>query len=442
MEQHTEKFLRQRRFIMALPILVAPFLVMLFWALGGGQGSPAQAAERPSGLNMELPDAHFGKNETELWDKFSLYEQAKRDSMKYEEARRADPYYAINPLVSSDTTPERDGKLMTSLGKKAHEKTMQEQEKLINKKLEALSQFVNTPAPSPPMSASTPVPQEPALKEKSAGPDQQAIERLEKMMTVMASSNTEDTEMKQIDGMLDKILAIQNPEYFKADQQAKAPQETPKVYAVEPVSEDEISSLEQADMLPTRIITDSLIAAIRGRQEAVQEVGFYGLDDEGTQDHESNTIPAVIHETQTIVAGANVKMRLLTDVMINGTLVKANELVYGVCQLQGERLIIKAASIHSAGRVLPVTLSAYDIDGIEGLHIPGAISRDVAKQAAGKTVQGVNLFTMDTSLGAQAAVAGVEAAKGLFSKKAKLIAVTVKAGYQVLLVDGNQKKYL
>jgi hypothetical protein len=33
----------------------------------------------------------------------------------------------------------------------------------------------------------------------------------------------------------------------------------------------------------------------------------------------------------------------------------------------------------------------------------------------------------------------VEAAKGLFSKKIKLIKVTVKAGYQVLLKDTNAK---
>lgn len=442
MEQHTDKFLRQRRFIMALPVLVAPFLVMLFWTLGGGQGSPVQAAEQSSGLNMELPGAHFGKNETELWNKFSLYEQAKRDSMKYEEARRSDPYYAITPLVTNDTTPKADGKLMTSLGKKGHFETMREQEQLINKKLEALNEFVNTPTPSAPVSANLLVRQEPAATPKAAGPDQQAIERLEKMMTVMHGANTEDAEMKQIDGMLDKILAIQNPNYLTTTQATQAPPETRKVYSVEPVSEDHVSSLEATTAPPTSLTMDSVIAAILARQAAYQEVGFYGLDDDNVQAQQSNTIPAVIHETQTVVAGANVKMRLLTDVMINGTLVKANEFVYGICQLQGERLIIKATSIHSANSVLPVALSAYDIDGIEGLHIPGAISRDVAKQAAGKSVQGVNLFSMDTSLGAQAAVAGVEAAKGLFSKKAKLITVTVKAGYQVLLMDTNQKKYL
>jgi hypothetical protein len=47
---------------------------------------------------------------------------------------------------------------------------------------------------------------------------------------------------------------------------------------------------------------------------------------------------------------------------------------------------------------------------------------------------------LDDSWGAQAAGVGIEAAKTLFSKKAKLIKVVVKAGYQVLLHDEQQKQ--
>jgi hypothetical protein len=76
MKPHSQKFLQQRRFYMVLPLLVLPFITMIFWALGGGQGTQVQAQEIKSGLNMELPGAHFDK-EDELWNKFELYEQAK-----------------------------------------------------------------------------------------------------------------------------------------------------------------------------------------------------------------------------------------------------------------------------------------------------------------------------------------------------------------------------
>jgi hypothetical protein len=54
-------------------------------------------------------------------------------------------------------------------------------------------------------------------------------------------------------------------------------------------------------------------------------------------------------------------------------------------------------------------------------------------------VQGVDITTLNPSIGAQAANAGIEAAKTLLTRKAKLIRVTVKAGYQVLLRDEKQK---
>ena len=49
----------------------------------------------------------------------------------------------------------------------------------------------------------------------------------------------------------------------------------------------------------------------------------------------------------------------------------------------------------------------------------------------------MQLMSLDPSLGAQAASAGLEAMKGFASKKVKLVRVTVKAGYPVLLMDGK-----
>jgi hypothetical protein len=80
------------------------------------------------------------------------------------------------------------------------------------------------------------------------------------------------------------------------------------------------------------------------------------------------------------------------------------------------------------------------MDGLSGIHIPGAITRDVAKQSADRSMQTIGLTSLDPSWQAQAAGAGIEAAKTLVSRKVKLIKVTVKAGYQVLLRDEKQKQ--
>uniref|UniRef100_UPI0013D45FFD conjugative transposon protein TraM n=1 Tax=Escherichia coli TaxID=562 RepID=UPI0013D45FFD len=78
-----------------------------------------------------------------------------------------------------------------------------------------------------------------------------------------------------------------------------------------------------------------------------------------------------------------------------------------------------------------------DMDGLPGIHIPGAITRDVAKQSADSGLQLMELTSVDPSLKAQAAAAGISSVKSLMSRKVKQVKVLVKAGYRVLLKDKN-----
>src|SRR5689334_13619856 len=96
MKKTSQAFVRRRRFLMVLPLLVLPFVTMIFWALGGGQVAPAQATSLNTGLNLNLPEAQFSKEESK--NKLSLYEQARADSMKFREAREHDPYFDLARL--------------------------------------------------------------------------------------------------------------------------------------------------------------------------------------------------------------------------------------------------------------------------------------------------------------------------------------------------------
>ena len=55
----TPKMIRQRKFLLVLPLLALPFMTMIFWALGGGkvEKMKAQAAVK-TGFNINLPDAN------------------------------------------------------------------------------------------------------------------------------------------------------------------------------------------------------------------------------------------------------------------------------------------------------------------------------------------------------------------------------------------------
>lgn len=91
--------LRQRKFLLVLPLLIIPFLALIFWALGGGKEAKAQTAQQ-TGLNMNMPNPVL-KDEKGM-DKFSFYEQVQKDSMKLREQQKNDPLFFKRPV---DTTP-------------------------------------------------------------------------------------------------------------------------------------------------------------------------------------------------------------------------------------------------------------------------------------------------------------------------------------------------
>jgi conjugative transposon TraM protein len=439
MKTHSEKFLQQRRFYMILPLLVLPFLTMIFWALGGGKGGELRAQEIKPGLNMELPGARFTKGE-ELWDKFSLYEQAKRDSIKMEEAKRNDPYYVMTTLKGSgplDSLPNDQNNLNTSLGTKDRYAEIDVDQQALTKKLEQLTrQLTSEESSVVKPSVATPLPSQhqPNSLSNTSSED---VDRLEKMMTLMNAGDSSDPEMEQMDTMLEKILDIQHPERVTGKLREKPSSNPLHEVKARPLQED-ITVLEE-NLLPREATDSSTFPHEPGSEE---HIGFYGLIDEspagGTE--KSNAFPAVIHDTQTVVAGSTIKLRLLADVTIDGQVIEKDQFIYGVCSISGERLIIQISSVRSDNSLFNVALNVYDLDGLPGIYIPGAISRDVGKQATSQGIQDVQMYSMENSLEVQAASAGIEAAKGLFSKKIKLVKVTLKAGYQVLLKDKNVNK--
>ena len=142
-----------------------------------------------------------------------------------------------------------------------------------------------------------------------------------------------------------------------------------------------------------------------------------------------NTIAAVIHQTQAPVDGAIAKLRLTSEVYITGIPIPKGTFVFGIASLNGERLNLKIRSIRYKKALLPVDLTVVDLDGIDGIYIAGAITRDAAKGTADRAIEQFGLSSLDPSITQQAASAGIEAAKTLLSKKVKLVKVTVKAGY-------------
>lgn len=440
MKQHSERFLKKRRFYMVLPLLVLPFVVVAFWALGGGKASsPGLQQAKHSGFNPELPGAHFSKD-IELWDKLSLYEQSRRDSLDHEEARRNDPYYVLDPIKPDARTVAHrpsNSRLITSFdGAAVHE--MDQNEAMVSRKLEELTRELDR-GEMPAYGITAPSPEE----EASTLPDWRVtddVDRLEAMMTMMQERDVNDPEMQKIEGVLEKILDIQHPERVKERIRTESALNKGSVFPVQPATnEDNISFMEnETEGQPFSVADSTVSTRSYGRPPAGNR--FYGLDDKDfSQAYEGNAIEAVVHGTQTVVGGAVIKLRLLSEVYINGHLIEKGKFIHGVCRLNGERLSVSINAIRDGNALFPVSLSAFDLDGMEGIHVPGAMARDAARESSGQSIQDLQFYSMDNSLEVQAATAGVEVAKGLLTKKAKLVKVTVKAGYRLLLRDADQR---
>lgn len=111
-ENHSPKFLLQRKMMFALPVLIIPFVTMRFWALGSGQGNGNKnLGENKQGLNLQLPDANLKDDRNA--DKLTFYNGADADSLKRGEHLRNDPYYNDSLAIMHQSLMPDTGSLLT-----------------------------------------------------------------------------------------------------------------------------------------------------------------------------------------------------------------------------------------------------------------------------------------------------------------------------------------
>lgn len=325
---------------MIAPVFVLLVLAGIFHALGGGTKS--DAALHSSGINQQLPDAAFKKAEPK--DKLGIYELTQKDSAKVKSLSFSGTDLGFQP--KDDPTTQ------------------------VSAKLEALNQELLKP-------------QAPVSTSASLGPKAHAapgirgdVDRLEGLMKVMQDQKEEDPEVTQLNGMLDKIMSIQNPE----------------------------------------------LLARKLRSEANVPV-----------DSQFRAVPAVIVDRQKVSQGASVKLRLMDSLRLGKMLIPKGHELFALVQLSNHRLLMSVKNIRLGTSIIPANLSVYSLDGMPGIDAPGAELGIAAGAGFNDAVQGVQFLGMDQSIAVQAAGAGIDAAKGLLSKKVRRVRVPLKAGFKVLL---------
>lgn len=345
---HQPEFLKQRKFYMAIPVLILPFLTMAFWALGGGTDTAKAAGPvTAKGIDLALPSVQFKDNKQQ--DKMDIYQTAGKDTSKDGPPQRFVQSMGFDPKAVTDTAKIINATLPNQAD---------QQSARIQAKLAQLNRQISQPQPT-------------AYAAEAPDPE---VKRLHKMMKTMRSSGGEDAEMKQLSNMLTKIQAIQNPEAAKAQ-----------------------------------------------------------LNKQKSSENAFRAIAAIVDGKQKVKDGAAVKLKLTDSVTLKNQLLPKGQEVYGVCQLSNQRLLLTIQNIRLDKQIIPVNLTVFSLDGMPGIPAPEAELGGAAGGGADNAIQNMQFLSMDQSLAAQAAAGGVNAAKGLFSKKIKKIKVKLSDKYPVLL---------
>ncbi|WP_303919421.1 conjugative transposon protein TraM [Draconibacterium sediminis] len=384
-----KELLIKNKALFILPLVLIPFVILIFWVLGGGTEAEAVKETQPDtpglGANYDLPEA---EKSIEIYDKMEAYQ---KDDQQIAEIAEVDLNDTIQPDKESlQDTIARDNTLLDENADQgqilAH---IRNKEKQLQQELQG--------DPVLPKSGKTAFP-----------PKQvQAIETVVKKQaktTKPVSPTSPTTGIEELDEIIDKnvLLSRKNDSLNFYLQQAQG-------------------RLQQ-------------IEAIQNRSFTLEKKRTSGFNRENTP--EQPLIKAEIYETTTVLNGNRVKLRLLEDTRINGQQIPQNSFIYGVCKIKNERLLIEITQLPVENSFVPVKLTICDLDGLEGLYVPDNAARKVYQEVGASTTTSSLMGVTNNPLTYTGIRAADRAAQTML-KRVRLKKVTVKKNTLVYII--NQK---
>ena len=155
-----------------------------------------------------------------------------------------------------------------------------------------------------------------------------------------------------------------------------------------------------------------------------------------------NTLLVQIDRTVVLKEGDDVVLRLLEDARIQDLRLPRQSRIVAQAKVEGNRMHLIVKSIEQLGRILPIKLSAYDMDGQEGVYIPELENMSALKEM-GANIGGTmgTSFTFASSakdqLISEATRGVMQGASQLLQKKLRTIKVTIKGGYKLYLMPSK-----
>lgn len=116
------------------------------------------------------------------------------------------------------------------------------------------------------------------------------------------------------------------------------------------------------------------------------------------REQEKGFISAIIDEDITGYAGSRIRIRLLEDIKVGTNLITKGTYLYAIINSFGEQRVgMQITSIMYKNKVLPINLSIFDRDGMEGLYVPASAFREFTKELGSTSMQGMQINQTSTT---------------------------------------------
>ncbi len=337
-----KKFIQQPKFI--IPLILLPFIIGTYYFFFRDEAPstttakaqttllPTETKASSEGINTSLPAATDQKTSNRLEAYKSLLEKATSDSK-------------LNGLEESFdlTDQESASKRQTdSINKRLQEQTTKALAlaEIKDKQRKAIEQASQTRAALL------------SLKQPKKNPSPARASRTKPKPT---TTKTKD-EMATFKKQMRYLDSLQNPQRYQ----------TPTVAKV--AKKDSAYSISRNPH--TSSSNDSFFNTVKA-------------------DLNKTLISAILDEGIKAWEGSRVRIRLLEPIFINGRLLAKGQYLYGICQgFSAQRLKITVSSVVIQDEILPIDITLYDNDGIEGIYIPASSFRTFTKELGSSAISG------------------------------------------------------
>ena len=380
-----KELLIKNKALFILPLVLIPFVILIFWVLGGGTEAEAVKETQPDtpgiGVNYDLPEA---EKSIEIYDKMEAYQ---KDDQQITEIAEVDLNDTTQQEPGLQDTIARDNTLLDQNADQgqilAH---IRNKEKQMQQELQG----------------------EPIVRKERMNSSSQSQsnpkETVVKKQAETTKSVTPTTGIEELDEIIDKnvLLSRKNDSLNFYLQQAQG-------------------RLQQIEAIQNRSFTlEKKRSSGFNREELINDP----------------LIKAEIYETTTVLNGNRIKLRLLEDTRINGQQIPKNSFIYGVCKIKNERLLIEITQLPVENSFVPVKLTICDLDGLEGLYVPDNAARKVY-QEVGASTNTSSLMGVTNNPLTYTGIRAADRAAQTMLKRVRLKKVTVKKNTLVYII--NQK---